>query len=151
MEETTLPFFRLIGLHCRTSPKTAPADTAALWPHWHDSGADGRIKAFSRTVYCAYHDYEDSIGGAHGVTLGKLVTVSTEVPEGLDELWVPPQRYALYRSEQTGQQAAAAIWQQIHASSDSLQRAGKVDFEAYPNSGGTLVYVGIETGSIEHT
>ncbi|WP_230311328.1 hypothetical protein [Kingella kingae] len=52
------PRFRVSGLAANIRAEHAAADLSALWQSWQQSSLQSNIHAFSRTIYCVYHQYQ---------------------------------------------------------------------------------------------
>lgn len=140
-ELTTLPYFRVAGLAQVSSQATRTDDAAQLWQTFLSGSLKDVLPAFSNTLYCVYHDYQDD--GRFTMLLGKLVATDAELPEGASDVWVAPQQYAAFELSEKQFQAALPIWQYIEEQKD-IQRYYRADFESYPNFGVAKLYIGVQ-------
>ena len=136
---TTLPVFRIAGLHAPIRATHQEEDLNALWQQWHESSLKNDLPAFSTTVYCMRHEYQDN--GDFSATIGQLIANDAELPDTAHDAWLPPQQYRVYTLPEKSHHAASAVWQQAQA--DDLPRQFRADFESYPVFGEARVYIGV--------
>ncbi|MDK4536796.1 effector binding domain-containing protein [Kingella kingae] len=147
MNTTTLPVFRVAGLAANIRAEHAAADLSALWQSWQQSSLQSNIHAFSRTIYCVYHQYQSN--GDKQAVLGYLVPNDLDLPDATADVWVLPQQYAVYELPDKQPESA---WTMLTQLPDDVQtqRANKMDLESYPSFGLPKIYVGL-VGQVEMT
>lgn len=141
-EIKTLPFFRIGGL--QTEFAAAPSQDQ-LAQCWQDalSGSLNDLPAFSKTLYCVFHDYRDN-GGCR-LTVGRLISTNIELPETFADVWIKPQQY---RTEPLSEQAnAAEVWAALSADHHP-ERSRHADFASFPAIGSPMLYTGLN-GKVE--
>ena len=92
MPTTSLPVFRVAGMSGRISFDNEHAQRQQLWQDYDLSRLNDDLPAFSQTIYCVLHQYDDK---GYTATLGRLVPNDVLLPENVDEVWVVPQCYAI--------------------------------------------------------
>lgn len=140
-ETRTLSHFRIAGLKLASQINTQAEDCAKLWQIWQNSSHKQYIPSFSHTLYCVFQyqpNHQDLT-----IILGKLVTGDAILPDGISDIWIPPQVYAVYTLPENHFQAAPALWKDIQ-SNTTLKRRQLIDFESYPKSAQAKIYVGLE-------
>ncbi|ULJ69812.1 GyrI-like domain-containing protein [Wielerella bovis] len=138
--QTTLPVFRVAGLHAIIRVAHQADDLAALWQNWLQGSLKDTLPAFSKTVYCVRYDYQ--VDGSFSVIIGYLVANDTELEATVNDVWLPSQQYQVYTLSEKQYSAALSVWTQI--AQGDLSRRFQADFESYPAFGDARVYVGIE-------
>ncbi|WP_230311327.1 hypothetical protein, partial [Kingella kingae] len=88
MNTTTLPVFRVSGLAANIRAEHAAADLSALWQSWQQSSLQSNIHAFSRTIYCVYHQYQSN--GDKQAVLGYLVPNDLDLPDATADVGCCP-------------------------------------------------------------
>lgn len=133
----TLPIIRIAG-NSRTVPREHAHQTAqTLHQQWLREPP--AVSAFSPTLYAVYQ-YPDPQNCR--ITFGKLLTSDAPLPDGLHEVWVAPQNYAVFPIPNPDD--LNRVWAQVQQQSGSLKRRFLADLLIYPASGSGSLYVGVE-------
>lgn len=140
MPTTSLPVFRVAGMSGRISFDNEHAQRQQLWQDYDLSRLNDDLPAFSQTIYCVLHQYDDK---GYTATLGRLVPNDVLLPENVDEVWVVPQCYAILSQPEKEFISAHKYWHQIRQNT-KLNRLFKMDFESYPVKGDAKIYIGVE-------
>jgi predicted transcriptional regulator YdeE len=126
--------FKLIGLKLSGKTKNengqSGVDCGALWQEFEQKGITSLISnKVNDSIYAVYYDYESDENGSFSYFIGCRVENETEVPETLDELIIPKQKYhiEIAKGQMTG--CITDAWKRIWSS--SLQRKFGYDFEIY--------------------
>jgi|GEM_PF-2419967 len=82
MPTTSLPVFRVAGMSGRISFDNEHAQRQQLWQDYDLSRLNDDLPAFSQTIYCVLHQYDDK---GYTATLGRLVPNDASLPENVDE------------------------------------------------------------------
>lgn len=133
MEFTALPTFRIAGISQSCLPNQAADVAQTLRTTW--LAQPPVLSTFSQTLYCVYH-YQDK--HVVKITVGKLVSNDTMLPEPLTDVWIAPQQYAVFSLLSDSQ----ATWK--HINTQTLARRFYIDFETYPQHHEAKIYVGLE-------
>ncbi|WII93091.1 effector binding domain-containing protein [Kingella negevensis] len=144
--QTSLPIFRVGGLCATISLENEQENINQLWQDWFSGSLKDTLPAFSTSVYCVRHSYQEN--GSYTLIIGKLISNDATLPENAADVWLPPQQYHTYSLPEKHHSAAADVWQQILADSELPTRRFKTDFETYPAFGEAKIYVGIK-GKVE--
>ena len=155
----TLPPLKLIGITARTNNARemdpAAACIGAMMGRYFGGGLAHQIpgRITPDTTYCVYTHYESDVMGDYTYFIGEAVDAFDAVPEGLEMLEIPAQRYAHFTTE-PGAMPGVVIgaWQSIWSMSDEVlggARAYVADMEIYgagatdPQNSIVDVYIGI--------
>lgn len=136
-ETVEVPALRVVGTSIRTSrgaeaeaePGRAPS--ARLWQTFADLDLGTKIPNphVSAEVVAIYHDYETDADGDYTLSVGLRVTSLHQVPNDLDGIEVPFQRYARFPVEGPLDTVIPETWRAIQDA--DLDRACTFDLEIY--------------------
>ncbi|MFN0256973.1 GyrI-like domain-containing protein [Pedobacter ureilyticus] len=98
--------FKLIGLKLSGKTKNengqSGVDCGALWQEFEQKGITSLISnKVNDSIYAVYYDYESDENGSFSYFIGCRVENETEVPETLDELIIPKQKYHIEIAKRT--------------------------------------------------
>lgn len=137
---TTLPIFRVVGYSQIVARSQAQLATQTLHQQWQEQTPD--LPTFSRTLYAVYQ-YPDEQHTT--ITFGQLVGKDVNLVNGLHEVWIAPQYYAVY--EPHSHDNWQDIWSQTHIQTDiegSLKRRFLADLAIYPVNQVAKLYLGLD-------
>lgn len=138
----------LVGIKTRTSnvdEMNGAGHIASLWSRFFSENIAQKIPAkMSEEIFSLYFDYETDSTGAYSVLLGVKVSETQSVPEGLEVVEVPQQRYQVFPCA-TGSMPQVVIegWQKVWSQerTGELTRKYSYDFELYPSESGAPVSI----------
>ncbi|MEK4665097.1 zinc ribbon domain-containing protein [Priestia sp. FSL H7-0729] len=128
----TLPSKRLAGLSARTTNAIEMSGQGSIGALWGRYFASEYIPAAEAARYGCYTDYEDGIVGEYTILIGHEVGENELLPEGFDEVQLPPATYAVFTSR-TGPmvEVVSEVWEAVWAWSHQSDRTFTGDFEYY--------------------
>lgn len=136
MKKETLPAFRLAGIKLseKTSNKNGQSgvDCGNLWQKFESEGVAEKIPGKeSNKVYAVYFDYEGDHTQPFSYFIGCKVPPGVEIPEGLQTLNIPSQKYEKISAAGKMPECVAGAWKGIWESKTSAKRSYTFDFEVY--------------------
>lgn len=128
----TLPGKRLAGLSARTTNAIEMSGQGSIGALWGRYFASEHIPAPDAPRYGCYMDYTDGIAGEYTILIGHEVGKEDRLPEGFDEVQLPPATYAVFTSR-TGPmvEVVTEVWGAVWAWSHQSDRTFTGDFEYY--------------------
>lgn len=128
----TLPGKRLAGLSARTTNAIEMSGQGSIGALWGRYFASEHIPATEAARYGCYTDYADGIAGEYTILIGHEVGEGERLPEGFDEVQLPPATYAVFTSR-TGPmvEVVSEVWGAVWAWSHQQDRTFTGDFEYY--------------------
>ncbi|WP_434748128.1 zinc ribbon domain-containing protein [Paenibacillus amylolyticus] len=128
----TLPGKRLAGLSARTTNAIEMGGQGSIGALWGRYFASEHIPATEAARYGCYTDYADGIAGEYTILIGHEVGEGERLPEGFDEVQLPPATYAVFTSR-TGPmvEVVSEVWGAVWAWSHQSDRTFTGDFEYY--------------------
>lgn len=158
-ESIHLPEMKLVGITARTSNANEMnpqlAKISLTLQKYFQGGIACHIpnRKSTAVTYCAYTNYESDFTGAYTYFVGEAVTATNTIPEGLETLIIPSQKYIKFTTE-SGPMPEVVInaWQDIwQMTSDDLggERTYHTDFEVYderatdPTNTVVDIYIGV--------
>lgn len=153
---------KLIGITCRTNNKQlfeADIETnkvASLVHHYVHTQVFDKIphRKNPGTTYCVYTQYESNEHGDFTYFIGETVDSFDNLPEGLETLTIPAQKYAKFTDGPSKMpEVCIGIWQHIwglNPQDFGGERGYIADFElyderSYDHNNATLdIYIGIK-------
>jgi predicted transcriptional regulator YdeE len=158
-----LPELTFIGITARTSNANEMNPQLAKIPatlqKYFQGGLSCHIPNRKTTdvTYCAYTNYESDFTGPYTYFVGEAVTATHDMPEGLDALVIPAQKYIKFTTgpgpmPEVVIKAWQEIWQMTPADLGG-QRTYHTDFEVYderaidPTNAVVDIFIGINDKS----
>ena len=128
----TLPGKRLAGLSARTTNAIEMSGQGSIGALWGRYFASEHIPAPDAPRYGCYTDYTDGIAGEYTILIGHEVGKEDRLPEGFDEVQLPPATYAVFTSR-TGPmvEVVSEVWGTVWTWSHQQDRTFTGDFEYY--------------------
>ncbi|WP_427182207.1 zinc ribbon domain-containing protein [Paenibacillus sp. TC-CSREp1] len=128
----TLPGKRLAGLSARTTNAIEMSGEGSIGALWARYFASEHIPAPEAARYGCYSDYTDGIAGEYTILVGHEIGAEDSLPEGFDEVLLPPATYAVFTSR-TGQmvEVVSELWGAVWAWEHQSDRTFTGDFEYY--------------------
>ncbi|MGO4532229.1 zinc ribbon domain-containing protein [Paenibacillus sp. 2TAF8] len=128
----TLPGKRLAGLSARTTNAVEMSGQGSIGALWGRYFASEHIPSTEAPRYGCYTDYADGIAGEYTILIGHDVGERELLPEGFDEVHLPPATYAVFTSR-TGPmvEVVSEVWGAVWAWSHQSDRTFTGDFEYY--------------------
>lgn len=137
----TLPEFKLIGISARTSNALElNPQTGQIVPSLQRYFGEQLFEKIPHrkkpsTTFCVYTNYESDFNGAYTYFIGEEVTAIDDIPEGMELLVIPAQRYVKFTSgpgpmPQVVQEPWFKIWQMSDEELGGKRRYA-ADFEVY--------------------
>ena len=134
MNEITIKEFKLIGLALKTKTTNengqSGIDCGTLWQQFEEANCAAKIpEKLSNEIFAVYYDYEGDYTKPFSYFIGCKVRNATKVPEGMDSLVIPDQRYKQFFAKGIMPDCVANKWKEIWSS--DISRAYQADFEIY--------------------
>ncbi|MBB6023647.1 putative transcriptional regulator YdeE [Paenibacillus sp. JGP012] len=128
----TLPRKRLAGLSARTTNAIEMSGEGSIGALWARYFASEHIPAPEAARYGCYSDYTDGIAGKYTILVGHEIGAEDSLPEGFDEVLLPPATYAVFTSR-TGPmvEVVSEVWGAVWAWEHQSDRTFTGDFELY--------------------
>ncbi|MDT0125613.1 zinc ribbon domain-containing protein [Paenibacillus sp. RRE4] len=128
----TLPGKRIAGLSARTTNAIEMSGQGSIGALWGRYFASEHIPATEAARYGCYTDYADGIAGEYTILVGHEVGEEERLPEGFDEVQLPPATYAVFTSR-TGPmvEVVSEVWGAVWTWSHQSDRTFTGDFEYY--------------------
>lgn len=128
----TLPGKRLAGLSARTTNAIEMSGQGSIGALWGRYFASEHIPATEAARYGCYTDYADGIAGEYTILIGHEVGAEEPLPEGFDEVQLPPATYAVFTSR-TGPmvEVVSEVWGAVWTWRHQSDRTFTGDFEYY--------------------
>lgn len=128
----TLPGKRLAGLSARTTNAIEMSGEGSIGALWARYFASEHIPAPEAARYGCYSDYTDGIAGEYTILVGHEIGAEDSLPEGFNEVQLPPATYAVFTSR-TGPMVEVVneLWGAVWAWEHQSDRTFTGDFEYY--------------------
>ncbi|WP_366291059.1 zinc ribbon domain-containing protein [Paenibacillus sp. AN1007] len=128
----TLPGKRLAGLASRTTNAVEMSGQGSIGELWGRYFASEHLPSSEAVRYGCYTDYTDGIAGEYTILVGHEVGAADVLPEGFDEVQLPPATYAVFTSR-TGPmvEVVSEVWETVWAWGQQSDRTFTGDFEHY--------------------
>ncbi|WP_240636777.1 zinc ribbon domain-containing protein [Paenibacillus silvae] len=128
----TLPGKRLAGLSARTTNAIEMSGEGSIGALWARYFASERIPAPEAARYGCYSDYTDGIAGEYTILVGHEIGAEDSLPEGFNEVQLPPATYAVFTSR-TGPmvEVVSELWGAVWSWEHQSDRTFTGDFEYY--------------------
>ncbi|MBR2564286.1 MAG: effector binding domain-containing protein [Paenibacillus sp.] len=128
----TLPGKRLAGVSTRTTNAIEMSGQGSIGALWGRYFASESLPAPEAPRYGCYTDYVDGIAGEYTILIGHEVGENETLPEGFDEVQLPPATYAVFTSR-TGPmvEVVSEVWGAVWAWNQQSDRTFTGDFEYY--------------------
>ncbi|WP_342571775.1 zinc ribbon domain-containing protein [Paenibacillus sp. FSL R5-0749] len=128
----TLPGKRLAGISARTTNAIEISGKGCIQGLWNNYFASEHLPAPEATRYGCYTNYTDGINGEYTILVGHEISSEESLPEGLDDILLPPATYAIFTSRK-GPMAEVAheAWGAVWAWEKQSDRTFTGDFELY--------------------
>lgn len=168
MQKTMIhqPELMLVGITVRTNntDETNPS-TAKISPtvqkYFHGAFANTiQNRKTPGNTYCVYTHYESDASGEYTYFIGEEVTQTSNVPDALSQLIIPPQTYAKFTNGPAPMpEVCISAWHEIwNMTSSDLggQRSYIADFELYDERAQDHqcveldIYIGIHPNGLNH-
>lgn len=125
-----LPEFLFLGISARVSSPGAEIEIGRLWERFTAEKVTDKIPEWTEGIVMSlYTDYADRSNSSYTVYVGARVRDIKQVPEGLELVTVPAQKYAQFLVRGKMPEAVSEAWQQINAK--GLPRAFGTDYDIY--------------------
>ena len=125
--------FAVVGIEMRTTNQNQKSlfQIPQFWQKFYQERIVGKIPeaVSSDIIYAVYSDYDER--GYYSTLLGVEVPIHSIIPEGLDYITVPSQRYAMIRAKGPLPHSIPKAWEHVFDHSFSPTRSFRVDFEVY--------------------
>lgn len=134
MEHITLPPLRLVGISLgrKTTNENGQSnqDCGALWQRFEEGNYSQRIAdRITDAVYAVYFNYDGDHTQPFEYFIGHAVTDQAPVPEGMDDLSIPGQKYLKLTARGEIPASIANAWRSIWKG--DIDRAYGFDIEIY--------------------
>ncbi|WP_248064659.1 zinc ribbon domain-containing protein [Paenibacillus silvae] len=128
----TLPGKRLAGLSARTTNAIEMSGEGSIGALWARYFASEHIPAPEAARYGCYSDYTDGIAGEYTILVGHEIGAEDSLPEGFNEVQLPPATYAVFTSR-TGPmvEVVSELWGAVWSWGHQSDRTFTGDFEYY--------------------
>jgi predicted transcriptional regulator YdeE len=128
----TLPGKRLAGVSARTTNAIEISGKGCIQGLWNIYFASEHLPAPEAVRYGCYTDYTDGITGEYTILVGHEVSPNESVPEGLDDILLPPATYAVFTSRKGPMaEVVGEAWGAVWAWEKQSDRTFTGDFELY--------------------
>jgi predicted transcriptional regulator YdeE len=125
-----LPEFLFLGISARAGGPDAELTIGKLWERFTAEKVMERIPEFTEGIITSlYTDYADKSDSEYTVYVGARVRDLKAVPEGLELVTVPAQKYAQFLVRGPVPQSVSDGWEKIKTM--ELPRAYGVDYDVY--------------------
>lgn len=128
----TLPGKRLAGISARTTNAIEISGKGCIQELWNNYFASEHLPAPEAARYGCYADYTDGITGEYTILVGHEVSSEESLPEGLDDILLPPATYAVFTSRKGPMaEVVGEAWGAVWAWDKQSDRTFTGDFELY--------------------
>lgn len=125
-----LPEFLFLGISAQAGGPESEIEIGKLWERFNLEKVMERIPEFTEGIVVSlYTSYADKSDRSYKVYVGARVRDLKAVPEGLELVTVPAQKYAQFLVRGPMPQSVSEGWDQIKAM--DLPRAYGVDYDIY--------------------
>lgn len=121
-----------------TNVATAHVDVGELW-HIFATKIDELKHTVDDKLYCIYTNY--SPGGCYTCIIGKQVSTTRDIPDGMVSISIPANCYARYDINGEMPQAIVTFWGEFWSSEHDYKRAYTLDYEVYSESSETSAQI----------
>lgn len=128
--------FVFLGNSIRTTNKAemiGDGGIPKLWDNFYKNQVMDTISnKVNSNILAIYTDYETNENGAYTYALGTEVTDNNVVPNGMESIQVPENKYIVFTTRKGPiPEVIVEAWQEIWNWSEQSERAYEVDFELY--------------------
>ncbi|PQP83503.1 transcriptional regulator [Paenibacillus sp. PCH8] len=128
----TLPGKRLAGVSARTTNALEFGGKGSIQGLWNRYFASEHLPGVEAVRYGCYTDYTDGINGEYTILVGHEVSSDESLPEGFNEVLLPPATYAVFTSRKGPMaEVVSEAWGAVWAWSNQSDRTFTGDFELY--------------------
>lgn len=128
----TLPGKRLAGISARTTNAIEISGKGCIQGLWNNYFASEHLPAPEVARYGCYTDYTDGITGEYTILVGHEVSPNESLPEGLDDILLPPATYAVFTSRKGPMaEVVGEAWGAVWTWDKQSDRTFTGDFELY--------------------
>lgn len=125
-----LPEFLFLGISARAGGPDSEIIIGKLWDRFNVERVMERIPEYTEgVVITLYTNYADQSDAAYTVYVGARVRDIQQVPEGLELITVPAQKYAQFLARGPMPESVSSAWEQIKEM--NLPRAYGTDYDIY--------------------
>lgn len=147
--------FSIVGIKTRTSnhdEMNGAGKIASLWNRFYAENISAKIPhRLGGKVFGVYYGYESDASGPYDLMVGMEVPQDSLVPEGLEVIQIPGQRYLVVECEK-GLMPDIVIqaWQKIWSleKNNEIRRKYSFDLEVYPENSEDRVKILIAAGDL---
>lgn len=136
--------FKVIGITKRISNDNAQQEIPEMWKQFILENYLEKIPALkNNSIMALYTDYEGDHTKPFNYTIGCEVGSLDDVPEGMNGVTVPGNKYALFQVKGGLPDSLIEIWKEIWTS-ETIERKFEADFEVVKGADEVHVFISLK-------